>query len=200
MKIGERQLHRIALFRQSGRIVNSEFYPTYNEAGIVESNEPVPFRLTRNLQAALSPTLLHGLFSATLMSANSCLLTHLEIVRNYMSLFLRDDLLSWTATKAPLDSDQRQRDVEKLHKDKVANNVQMVLKRIHMLMAQVYQQPTPQERAAVIAQAQARGEPVPQHIFSSQPLPVNHKVHLLIKVATSKQKLCTMGQQWAPWF
>lgn len=200
MKIGERHLHRIALFKQSGRIINSEFYPTYNDSGAVESNEPVPFRLTRNLQMALSPTLIDGLFSSVVMAANSCLLTNQEILKNYLSLFIRDDLLSWNGTKTPMETDVRQRELEKQHREKVTNNTNMVLKRIHMLMPTPHQQPSAAERAAQQAAAAAAGHQGPVPHLASQPQPLNHKIHLLIKVATSKQKLCTMGPQWAPWF
>jgi len=179
LKIGERQLHRISLFRQSGKLSSSEFYPQYNSDGLIENNEPVPFRLSRNLSAALSPAALDGLFSATLMSANSCLLTNHEVLRNYLSLFLRDDLFSWHTTKHVVDSDSAQRALEAAARDRVAGNTSAVIKRIHMLM------PSQQQTQA--------GE---RH----QPQPLNHKIQLLIKVATAKQKLSTMGPQWAPWF
>ena len=201
MKIGERQLHRIAFFRQNGRLINSEFFPTYNESGIVESNEPVPFRLTRNLQQALSPTLIDGLFSSAIMSANSCLLANQDIIRNYLSLFIRDDLLSWhSARQGPIESDVRQRELEKAQREKVSMNTTMVLKRIHMLMPNQPHQPSAAERQAQQAAHHAAGHHGPAPNAASQPQPLNHKIHLLIKVATSKQKLSSMGPQWAPWF
>ena len=170
-------------------------FSAYNESGLTENNEPVPFRLTRNLTTALSPTLIDGLFSSVVMAANSCLLTNQEILKNYLSLFIRDDLLSWNSTKHPIDSDVTQRALEQAARERVAANTSMVLKRIHMLMPTPNHTPSAAERAA---HAAASGG----HMTNNppiQPQPLNHKIHLLIKVATSKQKLSTMGAQctWA---
>jgi transformation/transcription domain-associated protein len=172
LKIGERHLHRISLFRQTGKLSNSEFYPQYNAEGLIENNEPIPFRLSRNLSTALSPVLIDGLFTSVLMSTNSCLLTDRGVLENYLLLFLRDDLFSWHTTKHVVDSDHTQRALEAQARDKVAINTNNVIKRIHMLM--------------------------PGN--SGNHLSLNHKIHLLVKVATSKQKLSTMGPQWSPWF
>jgi transformation/transcription domain-associated protein len=171
-------------------------FSTYNSDLLAECNEPIPFRLTRNMTTSLSPTLIDGLFSAVLLSINSCLVTNTEVLRNYLSLFVRDDLLSWYTTKGhPLDSDAAQRAVEMGHKEKVGANTSQVMKRIHMLMPGQATGPTAAERAA----AAAAGNPLP-NIVPSTPQPLNHKIHLLIKVATNKSKLAMMPPNWAPWF
>lgn len=172
------------------------FGSTYSESGLPNKSEPVPFRLTRNLTTALSPTLIDGLFSAVMMSTNACLLINQELLENYLSLFIRDDLLSWNNIKHPVDSNVTQRAIEQANKKRVAVNTSMVLKRIHMLIPTPNPTPSAAERAAYAA---ANGG----HMSNNppiQPQPLNHKIHLLIKDATSEHKLSNMSAQWAPWF
>lgn len=175
MKIGDRALHKMSFFRHSGRIINSEFYPAYNENCTVECHEPVPFRLTRNLTTFLTPFVVDGVFSSVLTAANSCLLINQEVLKNYLCLFIRDDLLSWNSTKVPLASDLEQRQLEANLREKIQKNVNLVLKRIHLLM------PASPDK-------------------SGKPAVMNHKVQQLVKLATSKRKLCMMNPTWAPWF
>merc|ERR1711968_435058 len=84
MKIGERALHKMSFLQHSGRVINSEFYSAYNDHCVVECHEPVPFRMTRNLTTCLTPFLVGGIFSSAFTSANSCLLSNQDVLRNYL--------------------------------------------------------------------------------------------------------------------
>jgi phosphatidylinositol kinase/protein kinase (PI-3 family) len=97
------------------------------------------------------------------------------VLKNYLNLFIRDDLLSWNSTKVPVLSDHAQRQLEKVLRENILRNAQLVLKRMHVLMPNSL----PDKSAAVV---------------------VNHKVLHLVKLATSKRKLCMMNPTWAPWF
>lgn len=178
LKVGDRTPSKITFSKSSGRIVHTDFFLGYNELGIIENNEPVPFRLTRNLERALSPTLIDGVVSSVMMTTNSCVLTHQEILKHFLSILIRDDIHSAQTAMArgsgAIESDQKLRAMEHAAREKVAMNVGLVMKRITMLMSPATHTPTAAERAAMAA-----GGHVPQ---ANQPQPLNHKIHLLIKV------------------
>ena len=54
LQIGGRSPNKILFAKDSGKILQTDFHPTYDPNGMLELNEPVPFRLTRNIQAFLS--------------------------------------------------------------------------------------------------------------------------------------------------
>ena len=59
----------------------------------------MPFRLTRNLQRVLGPLHLMGTFTAAISSAAQCFREQEEFLKSYLSLFIRDDLVSWYTGK-----------------------------------------------------------------------------------------------------
>jgi transformation/transcription domain-associated protein len=141
----------------------------------------VPFRLTRNFVSFLTPYMLDGVFASSMTAMNSCLFRNQDVLKNYMCLFIRDDLLSWNSAKVSATTSASQRQLEQQLGSKITENVGLVLKRIHLLMPAVSRQDL---------QPQA----------GKAPTPVNSKVHQLIKCATSKSKLCLMSPTWSPWF
>jgi len=175
MNIGDRSLHKLSFSKKSGRVINSEFYPAYNQFCLIDCQESVPFRLTRNITSFLTPLMVDGIVGSVLTAANSCLLRNQDVIRNYLCLFIRDDLLSWNSTKMSMPDDRGQRQLETQLRDKIRNNVGLIIKRLHMLM------PSNQEN-------------------KNPPMPMNSKVLQLIKDATSKERLCMMSSTWQPWF
>lgn len=199
---------------------------------MIESQEQVPFRLTRNLTTFMTPFLVDGIFSSAVTAANSCLLgnqagiSHIDVMKNYLSLFIRDDLVAYNATKSPITSDDQQKQLERQLKDKVAANVSNILKRIVGLMPpsgeQVRSFPFLASpclplcllaaacRAVALLQLALARASVLCHAHSAwclrhcqagrPPMPVNAKIHQLVKSATAKNKLCLMPPAWAPWF
>ena len=200
LKIGERAPHKLSLHQQSGRLVNTDFYPSYNEQQLIDCSEPVPFRLTRNLQRFLSPPVLDGLFPAVLMSVNSCLLQQSDVLKNFMQLFLRDDLLSFTTARLPIDSDATQRQIERGMREKVQLNVNNLIKRIHVLMPASQTSQTQAAQQAGSSASSSKDAAAASAFSASPPIPINSKVLQMIKIATAKSKLCMMPPTWAPWF
>ena len=191
LKIGDRAPHKLCVLQNTGRLYNTEFYATYNEQQMVECSEPVPFRLTRNMTQLLGQSTVDGLLSAVLQSLNSGLLSNGESLKNFLSLLIRDDLLSFSTARTPLDSDAMHRMLERSYREKVMQNVNNVLRRMHNLVANTTQQ---QQSAAQQNGSGAQQQP------QAASTPINHKVAHMIKIATAKSKLCMMQPTWAPWF
>ncbi|KAM3364322.1 hypothetical protein ACQJBY_014578 [Aegilops geniculata] len=54
LQIGGRAPNKILFAKNTGKIFQTDFHPAYDPNGLVEFNELVPFRLTRNMQAFFS--------------------------------------------------------------------------------------------------------------------------------------------------
>ena len=64
-----RSPNKILFSQTSGKIWQTDLVPLYDKHGLLERNEPVPFRLTRNLVAFLSMFGVDGLFVTAMVCA-----------------------------------------------------------------------------------------------------------------------------------
>jgi transformation/transcription domain-associated protein len=206
LRIGDRSLHKITLWRNSGQLIHSEFFPSYNPQGQIESNESVPMRLTRNITTFVGPHLTEGLLVASIMATNSAMIKNQEVIKNYLCLFVRDDLLSWnqinklqllannpdasasvtaaaggaaSSSGASTSADDQAREAERLLREKVSNNVAGILKRTHMLLPSDYL--SSRDKAAMT-------------------VPFASKVQQLVRVSVLKSKLALMPPTWQAYF
>jgi transformation/transcription domain-associated protein len=69
LHIGARSPNKTLFATNTGKIFQNDFHPTYNDNGLVECKEPVPFRLTRNLQTFFTSFGVEGLFVASMCAA-----------------------------------------------------------------------------------------------------------------------------------
>lgn len=67
--VGSRSPNKLLIAKGSGKIHQLEFYPNYNNQCLLERNESVPFRLTRNLTSLFTPYGVEGWFVSTLTAA-----------------------------------------------------------------------------------------------------------------------------------
>ncbi|KAF3348327.1 hypothetical protein VD0002_g7895 [Verticillium dahliae] len=87
---------KINIARASGNIWGSELM-SYMSAGkpFFHNPEPVPFRLTPNLQTLMGPLAMEGIFSCSLMAIARCLLEGEHELENALTLFVRDEMIFW---------------------------------------------------------------------------------------------------------
>ncbi|KAG8383733.1 hypothetical protein BUALT_Bualt04G0044600 [Buddleja alternifolia] len=69
LQIGGRSPNKILFAKNTGKIFQTDFHPAYDANGMIEFNEPVPFRLTRNLQAFFSHFGVEGLIVSAMCAA-----------------------------------------------------------------------------------------------------------------------------------
>ena len=68
--LGGRSPNKVLYSRASGRVWQTDLVPTYDSTDVaLERNEPVPFRLTRNLVAFFSLFGVDGVFVTSMVSA-----------------------------------------------------------------------------------------------------------------------------------
>lgn len=96
MHMNTRYPHKINISRSSGRVWGSELIPsTAVGKPILHNSEPVPFRLTPNLQTIMGPLNLEGIFAPAVMTVARCLIEPEGELEMQLSIFMRDEMNHW---------------------------------------------------------------------------------------------------------
>ncbi|KXS11669.1 hypothetical protein M427DRAFT_158085 [Gonapodya prolifera JEL478] len=175
MGISPRYPSRIVISCNTGSIWAAELYPAHGANALLGSSEKVPFRLTPNIQTFMTPTGVEGVFTSSLMAIARSLTEPEFDVEDYTGLFVRDELLilasnnTFTHNKALATEQQL--------KDAIANNVDLISKRISSLSCRI-------EREKQSAEAS---------------IPVNQTIIDLISAASNPHNLAQMDIAWVPW-
>eukprot|EP00252_Welwitschia_mirabilis_P021819 TRINITY_DN5712_c0_g1_i1.p1 TRINITY_DN5712_c0_g1~~TRINITY_DN5712_c0_g1_i1.p1 ORF type:complete len:3567 (+),score=681.06 TRINITY_DN5712_c0_g1_i1:1467-10703(+) len=184
LQIGGRSPNKILFAKNTGKVFQNDFHPAYDANGMIEFNEPVPFRLTRNLQTFFTPFGVEGLFvSAMCAAAQSVVAPKSQHIQHHLAMFFRDELLSWSWRRPPgmpsapaVSGGINPAEFEQ----KVTANVEHVLGRIKGISPQSI--------------------PEEDENCTEPPLSVQHGVVELVEAALRPKNLCMMDPTWHPWF
>jgi transformation/transcription domain-associated protein len=100
MHMGNRYPNKISISRSTGDIWGSELIPAINPSKAIFYNpEPVPFRLTPNIQTLMGPLATEGIFSCALMAIARCLTEPRHELEQHLSLFVRDEMMFWATAQ-----------------------------------------------------------------------------------------------------
>lgn len=69
LHIGGRSPNKMLFAKNSGKVFQTDFHPVYDADGMIDFNEPIPFRLTRNLQDFISHFGVEGVLVPSICSA-----------------------------------------------------------------------------------------------------------------------------------
>ncbi|PHH92307.1 hypothetical protein CDD83_8021 [Cordyceps sp. RAO-2017] len=87
---------KMNIARGSGNIWGSELMSFMNPSKPFFTNpEPVPFRLTPNLQVLMGPLATEGIFACSLMAIARCLTEPEDELEHALTLFVRDEMIFW---------------------------------------------------------------------------------------------------------
>ncbi|KAJ4791719.1 Transformation/transcription domain-associated protein [Rhynchospora pubera] len=182
LQIGGRSPNKILFAKNTGKIFQNDFHPAYDVNGMIEFNEPVPFRLTRNMEAFFSHFGVEGLLVSAMGAAAQAVVSpkQNQHIWHHLAMFFRDELLSWSWRRPimpsvpvqvlnPLDFEQ-----------KVTTNADQVIARIKSIAPQFLSDE--EENATEPPQSVQRG------------------VTELVEAALCPRNLCMMDPTWHPWF
>ncbi|CAJ0748259.1 19514_t:CDS:2, partial [Entrophospora sp. SA101] len=95
-------------------------------APMFQNQEPVPFRFTRSIQQFMTPIGIEGIFSSAMLAIGRCLTEPEFDLGQYLSIFIRDELITWhyISQKHPNDQLLRQKVLETV--DQVVNKAKMI--------------------------------------------------------------------------
>ncbi|RDL36361.1 uncharacterized protein BP5553_05713 [Venustampulla echinocandica] len=87
---------KLNIARGTGNVWGSELMPCMTAGKAFFHNpEPVPFRLTPNLQTLMGPLATEGIFSCAIMAIARCLTEPEFELEQQLSLFVRDEMIFW---------------------------------------------------------------------------------------------------------
>ena len=110
MHMTARYPHKLSIARDSGRVWGSELIPSLSQKCLFHNPEPVPFRLTPNLQALLGPLATEGIFAAAVMAIARCLTEPEGELEHQLGVFVRDEVMFWaTQHRASIEGQLRER-------------------------------------------------------------------------------------------
>ncbi|ODA79755.1 hypothetical protein RJ55_05349 [Drechmeria coniospora] len=112
---------KINIARGSGNIWGSELMSFMNSSKPFFTNpEPVPFRLTPNLQVLMGPLATEGIFACSLMAIARCLTEPEHELEHALTLFVRDEMIFWlTSSHRSGISESQLRDSVQLNSDSI---------------------------------------------------------------------------------
>jgi len=88
--------HKLNIARGTGNIWGSELMSCMAAGKAFFHNpEPVPFRLTPNLQTLMGPLATEGIYSCAIMAIARCLTEPEYELEQQLSLFVRDEMIHW---------------------------------------------------------------------------------------------------------
>ncbi|KAF5735955.1 Phosphatidylinositol 3- and 4-kinase family protein with FAT domain isoform 1 [Tripterygium wilfordii] len=186
LQIGGRSPNKILFAKNTGKIFQTDFHPAYDANGMIEFNEPVPFRMTRNMQAFFSHFGVEGLIVSAMCAAAQAVVSPKQSQHLWyqLAMFFRDELLSWSWRRplgmalAPVPGGGSMSPID--FKNKVTTNVDHVIGRISRVAPQYFSE---EEENAV-----------------DPPQAVQKGVADLVEAALSPRNLCMMDPTWHPWF
>ncbi|KAA8531972.1 hypothetical protein F0562_006886 [Nyssa sinensis] len=186
LQIGGRSPNKILFAKNTGKIFQTDFHPAYDANGMIEFNEPVPFRLTRNLQAFFSHFGVEGLIVSAMCAAAQAVVSpkQNQHLWHHLAMFFRDELLSWSWRRplgmplAPVVGGGSLNPID--FKQKVTSNVENVIGRITGIAPQYL--------------SEEEENPV------DPPQSVQRGVTELVEAALTPRNLCMMDPTWHPWF
>ncbi|KAI8965638.1 hypothetical protein F5Y11DRAFT_275738 [Daldinia sp. FL1419] len=117
--------HKMHIARGSGKIWGSEVM-SFMAPGkpFFHNPEPVPFRLTPNLQTLMGPLATEGIFSCSIMAIARCLTEPEFELEHALTLFVRDEVIFWfTSTHRTIHLNENQL------RETVQTNCDMIVKR-----------------------------------------------------------------------
>lgn len=150
MSISNRYPHKCFINAGSGNVWSTDMLPMLSPKNppTFHTSELVPFRLTPNIQALMGPIALEGIYSVSVMVIAKCLTESEFDLDQYLSVFVRDELISWYVQQ------QRRSAPDKQLREIALNNVGVIVKRATSL-AQVGQGNIPANQTVIDLISQA---------------------------------------------
>ncbi|KAK4137532.1 hypothetical protein BT67DRAFT_372977 [Trichocladium antarcticum] len=150
LHIDKRYPHKINIARGSGNIWGSELvsFMAANRP-YFHNQEPVPFRLTPNLQTLMGPLATEGIFACSVMAIARCLTEPELQLEHALTLFVRDEMMYWfTSSHRSMSLSENQ-----LRETVQANSEMIVKKAVSLAQAPAGNLPAHQTVIDLIAKA-----------------------------------------------
>ncbi|KAF7880607.1 uncharacterized protein EAF02_007453 [Botrytis sinoallii] len=122
--------HKITISRATGNIWGSELMSCMAAGKALFHNpEPVPFRLTPNIQTLMGPLATEGIYSCAIMAIARCLTEPGFELEQQLCLFVRDEMIFWfTSSHRTTTKDTDLRDAVQINSDMIVKRALSIAK------------------------------------------------------------------------
>ncbi|KAM0149981.1 hypothetical protein ACHAQE_008793 [Botrytis cinerea] len=122
--------HKITISRATGNIWGSELMSCMAAGKALFHNpEPVPFRLTPNIQTLMGPLATEGIYSCAIMAIARCLTEPEFELEQQLCLFVRDEMIFWfTSSHRTTTKDTDLRDAVQINSDMIVKRALSIAK------------------------------------------------------------------------
>lgn len=165
---------KFILNTKNAHVVSSDFRFNYNNQGLLKGND-MPFRMTSNIQTLIGSLNMEGYFIPAFSSLASLINSHMKDFSPVLHLLLRDDMMSWYASKSAARTDSKTQDIERQLSDRVSKNFQRVHERIKNCSLQ--------------------DDKPPENSID----PIDIKLRHLLTKSTAPETLCMMDPEYQAW-
>eukprot|EP01135_Chromosphaera_perkinsii_P011002 Nk52_evm36s2309 gene=Nk52_evmTU36s2309 len=204
--LGHRLPHTLSFCLENGNFLSSELYPMLNSAGLLESSERVPFRLTPVLCHFMTRFGVEGSFLSSFLAVARSLAEPDMHVQDFLNIIFKYEVVSWHASHSPL---QLQSSIENSQMiDKVIENTDNIVGRIEGLSMEVEPgvadaEPSPSETASTLTDAKVKVQGDKPRVGGRMDKEVGivtvKKASALIAEAMNPDNLALMDPTWQAW-
>ena len=194
---GDRNPGRLVFHKQSARILSADLRPGYGPKGFLENGEEVPFRLSPNLMAALSPFSVDGVLVPTMAAVSHAMVHKKEFIEPFLHLMLRDDILSWQTSKSQTPREMDQKQLERALAERVKRNVQKVMERFMVCAPMLPCDKTP--FVSPLHQPNVGGAGGAAAAAAGIGAMADVRATMLVERAAKAEYLAQMSPTWQPW-
>ncbi len=175
---------------QDSGLVNVSYFKfdVDDVSGDLDSNRPVPFRLTPNLYEFLSEVGVRGPLTASMISAARCLVHPNFKIQAILRAVLRDEMIAWSKKNA---ADPANAAAQASSDSSAGGNASG---------GQQQQQQENKDRELIIQMVTKAVTAITQRLTSLSTFDgTDSKVSTLVAAANSHDNLCRMDPAWHPW-
>lgn len=121
--------HKLSISRATGNVWGSELMSCMAAGKALFHNpEPVPFRLTPNLQTLMGPLATEGIYSCAIMAIARCLTEPEFELEQQLCLFVRDEMIFWYTSSQRLMEDIQLRQSVQVNSDMIVKRALSIAK------------------------------------------------------------------------
>lgn len=113
---------------RDGEVLTPDFQLSYSNRGLLEQKK-LPFRLTRNIKKAIGETNFDGTFIPAMASMAGAFSAKASQMNSCLCLLLRDDIISWYASKSSVRSESETKELERQLDPRILRNSELILSR-----------------------------------------------------------------------
>lgn len=190
LAVGARRPQNIMFSWATGTVHNIHMRGLISTRGVLESDEAVPFRLTRNLLRLLGSFGLEGPFYGAMAAAMQALLDKQELLRLFLDIVVRDELVGWVHLKS---ENARKGGVAASAKDSgiAQHEFQLLESRLKLSVDAALTRLLPAKETGG-DNPRLRGKECTAHVADA--------VHRLISKSSDPENLAQMEASWQAWY